>query len=482
MRPRHSCCLLLLVAVTAIGCFEKTGPVLGPPSSLPLPDAVAPVPSPAQVAWQTQEMAAFLHFGMNTFTNKEQGDGSESPTLFNPTAFDARQWITALRNGGFREALLTAKHHDGFCLWPTKCTTYSVAASPFRGGQGDVVREFVDAAHEGNVRVGLALSPLDRHDPSYGTPAYLSVFECQLTELLTNYGAVDEIWLWQAPGTPTFDWAAIRDFVRGLQPQTLVEFSNAAPMAASDVHSIGHSSPVNPNPPADQSSVQSLGGAAGTTAYIPAEAVYSIRPGWFWHAAEDGQVETVNQLVDLYLDTVGRNSLFRLDVPPDTRGLLADPDVAALNQLGPAIAALYRTNVAAGQAATADSVFEDLPPYAAASAVDGRLETFWAAAAGQTSGRLEIDLGGSRSFDLISIQEPIALGERATQHHVEARTNGVWTTIATGTAIGERKLHRITAVTADRVALVITEARGAPAITELGVYDTTGAGGTTASP
>ena len=261
MRPKHSSRLLLPVAVAAIGCFEKTGPVLGPPSSLPLPDAVAPVPSPAQVAWQTQEMAAFLHFGMNTFTNKEQGDGSESPTLFNPTAFDARQWITALRNGGFREALLTAKHHDGFCLWPTKCTTYSVAASPFRGGQGDVVREFVDAAHEGNVRVGFALSPLDRHDPSYGTPAYLPVFECQLTELLTNYGAVDEIWLWQAPGAPTFDWATIRDFVRGLQPQTLVEFSNAAPMAASDVRSIGLSAPGTASPPTDQSSVQSPGGA-----------------------------------------------------------------------------------------------------------------------------------------------------------------------------------------------------------------------------
>jgi alpha-L-fucosidase len=254
-------------------------------------------------------------------------------------------------------------------------------------------------------------------------------------------------------------------------------------MPTSDVRSIGLASPLNPAPPpADQSSVQSPGGAAGTTAYIPAEAVYSIRPGWFWHAAEDGQVKTVDQLVGLYVDTVGRNSLFRLDVPPDTRGLLADPDVAALNQLGPAIAALYRTNVAAGQAATADSVFEDLPAYAAASAVDGRLETFWAAAAGQTSARLEIDLGGSRSFDLISIQEPIALGERATEHHVEARSNGVWTTIATGTAIGERKLHRMSPVTADRVALVITEARGGPAISELGVYDTTHSGSTTASP
>jgi alpha-L-fucosidase len=481
MQQRQASRLLLLpVALGAIGCVEKTGPVLGPPTSVPLPDAVEPVPSPAQVAWQAQEISAFLHFGMNTFTDKEQGDGSDSPTLFNPTAFDARQWITALRNAGVREALLSVKHHDGFCLWPTKCTTYSVAASPFQGGQGDVVRQFVDAAREGNVRVAFALSPLDRHDPSYGTPAYLSVFECQLTELLTNYGAIDEIWLWQAPGRPEFDWAAIHDLVSRLQPQALLELANLAPTAVNDVRSIGLSAPPGtPTAPSDQSSVQSPGGAA---AYLPAEAVYSIRPGWFWHAAEDGQVKTLDDLVGLYLDSVGRNSLLRLNVPPDTRGLLADPDVAVLNQLGPAIAALYRTNVAAGQAATADSVFEDLTAYAAASAVDGKTDTFWAAAANQTSGRLEIDLGGPRSFDLISIQEPIALGERTTAHQVEARVNGVWMTIATGSAIGERKLHRMSPVNADRVALVITEARGAPAISELGVYDTTNAGGATASP
>jgi alpha-L-fucosidase len=472
--------LLLSAALAAIGCVEKKGPVLGPPTSVPLPDSVAPVPSPAQVAWQTQEIAAFLHFGMNTFTDREQGDGTDSPTLFNPTAFDARQWITALRNAAVREALLTVKHHDGFCLWPTKCTTYSVAASPFEGGQGDVVRQFVDAAREGNVRVAFALSPLDRHDPSFGTPAYQSVFECQLTELLTNYGAIDEIWLWQFPGPPELDWAAIRDLARRLQPQALLELANLAPTTVNDLRSIGLSAaPGASTAPSDQTSVQSPGGAA---AYIPAEAVYSIRPGWFWHTSEDGQVKTVNDLLGLYVDTVGRNSLLRLNVPPDARGLLADPDVAVLNQLGPSIAALYRTNVAAGQSATADSVFEDLPAYAAASAVDGKADTFWAAAADQTTARLEIDLRAPRSFDLISIQEPIALGERATQHHVEARAGGVWTTIATGTAIGERKLYRMTPVTADRVALVITAARGAPAITELGVYDTTNAGGATASP
>ena len=473
MRRRSAQLILLPAVVTAIGCIDKTGPVLGPPASVPLPDAVAPVPSAAQVAWQTREVAAFLHFGMNTFTNKEQGDGTESPTLFNPTAFDARQWITTLRNAGVREALLTAKHHDGFCLWPTTCTNYSVAASPFRSGKGDVVKDFVDAAHEGNVRVTLALSPLDRHDPSYGTPGYLKLFECQLAELLNNYGAIDEIWLWGlGPLEPVFDWVAIRDFVHSIQPDTLVEFANAAPVPPSELRSIAQSSPSTPPAPSDQTNVQTPAGAAAPQ-YIPAESVYSIRPGWFWHPAEDNQVKTVAQLVDYYFDGVGRNSLLRLNVPPETRGLLADPDVAVLNQFGPAIQALYRTNVAAGQPATADSVFRDLAPYAAASAVDGKPETFWAAGAGQTSARLEVDLGGPLSFDLISLQEPIALGERASQYHVEAQTNGVWKTIATGTTIGERKLFRMSAVTADRVALVITGARGAPAISELGLYHST---------
>lgn len=472
--PSRLAVLLLPVVMATTGCFEKTGPVLSPPFNPPLPDAVAPVPSPAQVAWQTQELAAFLHFGINTFTNKEQGDGTENPALFNPTAFDARQWITVLRNAGFREALLTAKHHDGFCLWQTKCTNHSVAASPFQGGQGDIVRQFVDAAHEGNVRVALALSPLDRHDPSYGTPAYQAVFECQLRELLNNYGAIDEIWLWGLPpAEPDFDWTGARDFVHRIQPQTLVDFANATPLPTSELRSIALSSPSTPPPPSDQSNVLSPG-TAGKASYIPAESVYGMRPGWFWHASEDTQVKTVDDLLGFYFDSVGRNSLLRVNVPPDTRGLLPDPDVAVLNQFGPAVTALYRTNVAAGQATIADSVFQDLPIYAAASAVDGKTNTFWAAGAGATTARLDIDLAGRRSFDLISVQEPIALGERTTQHHIDAHVNGAWTTIATGTVIGQRKLHRLMSpVTADGVRLVITGARGAPAVSEFGVYDTT---------
>ncbi|HVT09187.1 MAG TPA: alpha-L-fucosidase [Polyangia bacterium] len=451
----------LLVGLAGAAC-EKTGPVL---SGAPSPTPVPPIPSPAQLAWQTQELSAFLHFGLGTFTGKEIGDGTDSPSLFNPTALDARQWMTALRGAGFRQAMLTAKHHDGFCLWPTKCTSYSVAASPFRGGQGDVVREFVDAAREANVRVALALSPLDNHEPTYGTPAYAAVFQCQLTELLTSYGAVDEIWMWQQPSAPNLDWVAIHDLVHRLQPNALLEMANLPPTTANDVHAFFDSSPV-----ADRSSVETPSDAPTARTWIPAETASSIRPSWFWHAAEDSQLKPPATLVTMYMNAVGRNSVMRLNVPPNTAGLLPDPDVAALGQFGADVAALYRANLAEGRPSTADSTFDGGPAYQAASAVDGNPTTYWAAAAGARSARLEVSLDGTRAFALISLQEPIALGERTTQYHVDARVNGAWTTVASGTAIGERKLFQVDPVTADAVALVITAARGAPAISELGLY------------
>jgi alpha-L-fucosidase len=462
----------LPVLLPAWGCVEQSGPVLGDTPMPPAPDPVPPLPSADQFAWQTQELTAFLHFGMDTFTNQEASDGGASPTLFNPTALDASQWMTTLQGAGFREAMLTAKHPEGFCLWPTKCTTYSVAASPWLGGQGDVVRQFVDAAHQANMRVGLALSPADVHDPTYGTPAYLYVFECELTELLTNYGAVDELWLWaEPPAPPGFDWNAIHTLAHELQPHTLVDVGNVATSVGADVRSLGEAL-AGPPGPTDQTSVQVIPDAGSPMpSWYPAEAVYSIRPGWFWHAAEDTQLKTLTQLVGLYYDSVGRNSVLRLNVPPNTQGLLADPDVAEVGEYGAALRGIYQTNLAEAQPVSADSVFRSLPQYAASMAVDGNVDTFWAAAEGTTSARIEVDFTTAVTFNLVSIQEPIALGERATQHHLEAMTNGVWATIATGTAIGERKLHRVGAVTTTGLALVITQARAAPAISELGIYE-----------
>ena len=462
--------IYLCSALAASGCVEQTGPVLSDTPSVPTPDPVLPLPSPEQLAWQTQELSAFFHFGINTFSGKEQGDGTDSPALFNPSALDATQWMATLRGAGFRQAMLSVKHHDGFCLWPSQCCEYSVAASPWQGGEGDVVRELVDAAHRANIRVGLAISPLDRHEPTYGTPAYDAIFECQLSELLSNYGAIDELWLWSDNLQPgEFDWNAIHALVHRLQPHTLLDIGNSAASAGADIRSVGDALP--PEPPADQTSVQpSPDAASQPLVWYPAEALYSIRPSWFWHAAEDAGQKTLSQLLDIYYDSVGRNSILVLNVPPNAQGLLADGDVTALDQYGAAIRAIYESNFAAARPALADSVFKDAEGHAAALAVDGKLDTFWAAGEGTTSGRLELDLGSERTFNVVSIQEPIALGERITQHRIEAKLNGSWTTIATGTAIGQRKLHRVGDVTASGIALVISEARGAPAVTELGVY------------
>jgi len=461
----------MLFALAGLGCVEQTGPVLSDTPSVPTPAAVLPLPTPEQLAWQTQELSAFFHFGVNTFSGKEQGDGSDSPAIFNPSGLDATQWMATLRDAGFRQAMLSAKHHDGFCLWQSECTDYSVTASPWQDGQGDVVQQFVDAAHQANIRVGLALSPLDRHDPTYGTPAYEAVFECQLTELLSNYGTIDELWLWSDNlGAQKFDWNAVHELVHRLQPRALLDIGNTAASVGADVRSVAQA--LVPEPPADQASVQPSPDASRTApVWYPAEALYSIRPSWFWHAAEDTRLKTLSQLIDIYYDSVGRNSILLLNVPPNTQGLLADPDVAALDEYGVAIRATYQRNLAAARPARADSVFKDADGHAASLAVDGKLDTFWAAGEGTTSARLELDLGAELTFNVVSLQEPIALGERTTEHHIEAKSNGSWTTIASGTVIGQRKLHRVGAVTASSIALVITGARGVPALAELGVYD-----------
>ena len=259
-----------------------------------------------------------------------------------------------------------------------------------------------------------------------------------------------------------------------LQPNTLVDVGNIVASVGADVRSVGEALPAPAATPTDQTSVQpDPANPAGPPVWYPAEAVSSIRPSSYWHAAEDTQVKTLSDLMTTYVDSVGRNSLMRLDVPPNTQGLVADPDVAVLNQLGAALGDLYRTNVAAGRPVTADSVFDNAPAHAAAMTVDGKLDTFWAAAEGATSARLEVDLGGEQTFNVVNLQEPISLGERTTEHHVEAEVNGAWTTIATGTTIGERQLYLVGMVTATRIALVITNTRGVPAIAELGVYQYT---------
>jgi len=339
-----------------------------------------------------------------------------------------------------------------------------VKKSPWKNGEGDVVREFTDACRAAKMKIGLYLSPWDRNARCYGTDEYNTYFKNQLTELLTNYGTIDEVWFDGACGEgpngkkQTYDWNGYYEVIRKLQPNAVIAISGP------DVRWVGNESGVARS---GESSVQKRGDQA---VWYPAECDVSIRPGWFYHKGEDTKVKSLEHLIDLYFKSVGRNSVLLVNVPPDRRGLLADPDVKRLGEFKAAIDAMVKTNLAAGKTATADAVRGTAAAFAAANAVDGKLETYWAAGDGATSGRLEIDLGAPVEFNLINVQEPIELGERSKRYRIEAEQDGKWLTLARGSVIGQRNLVGVPRTTAQKVALVIELARGVPAIAEFGVY------------
>lgn len=422
----------------------------------------APVPTPQQLQWQRHEFIAFAHFGINTFTDREWGDGKEDPKLFNPTDFDARQWAEVLEDAGVRLLILTAKHHDGFCLWPSKYTEHSVKNSPWRGGKGDVVREVVDALREKQIRVGLYLSPWDRNQPTYGdSPRYNEYFLNQLRELLTHYGPVDEVWFDGACGEgpngkkQEYDWKAYYALIRELQPNALIAISGP------DIRWVGNESGVARE---DESSVVTRDGAL---VWHPAECDVSIRPGWFYHAAEDDKVKSLASLVDIYFKSVGRNSVLLLNIPPDRQGRIAAPDVARLREFGAYVRELDKTDLAQGvKPAVAGGSGEQ----ATAALTDGRLDTAWSPAGGQTTGSVEFDLGEARTFNVARIQEDIAQGERVQSYRVQVLTDGTWRTITAGKVIGHKQLRRFPTVTARQVRLVVEGASASPALAEFGLH------------
>lgn len=423
--------------------------------------AKSPRPAPRQLAWQQLEITAFLHFTVNTFTDKEWGDGTESPAIFNPTKLDARQWIKALRDAGFKLAIITAKHHDGFCLWPSKLTEHSVKNSPWKNGKGDVVREVADACREFGLKFGVYLSPWDRHESKYGTAAYNDFYKAQLRELLTNYGPVSEVWFDGAKGENakdmTYDFAGYWSLVRQLQPNAVL-FSDAGP----DVRWVGNEagnagetcwSTINTDglaPGKADSKYLNTGDPLGK-AWVPAETDVSIRPGWFYHATEDGKVRSAQNLVNLYYQSVGRNSLLLLNVPPNREGLLAETDVANLK-------AFRRT---------LDKTFKTNRVVKSPKLTDKKLATFVSLSATQP---LIIDLDGEQLFDRIMLQENIATGQRIAAGRVEVWTGSDWKPLQTFTTVGYKRLMRFPAVQASRLRLTITNASAPVQLAEVGVF------------
>jgi alpha-L-fucosidase len=428
------------------------------------------------------EMNAFVHFGPNTFTSVEWGSGREDPAVFNPTDFDARQWVRVFKDAGMKGVILTAKHHDGFCLWPSKHSTHTIARSPWRGGTGDIVRELSEACREAGLKFGVYLSPWDRNHPTYGTEAYNRVFVAMLEEVLGQYGPVFEVWFDGANGEgpngkrQVYDWPLFHATVRRLQPDAVM-FSDAGPDVRWVGNERGEGSPTSWSlvdrdryvPGTPLSDELGEGSRLGRD-WVAPECDVSIRPGWFHRPSEDARVKSPETLFRLYEASVGRNCLFLLNVPPDTRGRIADPDVRALGGMRAAIDRVYGTNLAAGATASADAVRDDA--WAAARAVDGDASTYWAAPERRTSGVLTIAVPAPVTFDRVVLAEPIALGQRVAAFELEAETNGRWSRVASGTTIGYRRILATPATTATRVRLTIHDARAAPLVSEVGLYAT----------
>ena len=428
------------------------------------------VPSAEQLAWQRLELTAFIHFGINTFTDNEWGSGLESPELFDPTALDAEQWVLTLKRGGFKMVILTAKHHDGFCLWPTATTPHSVAHSPWRDGKGDVVRELSDACKKHNMKFGLYLSPWDRNAACYGdSPAYNEFFIAQLTELLTNYGRVDEVWFDGACGEgpngkrQVYDWPSILATIERLQPNAVTA------IMGDDVRWVGNEGgrgrttewSVTPYTPKSYSygaaSNEALGleemssdlGSRELVAraeglyWYPSEVDVSIRPGWFYHASQDDMVRPLANLVDIYFSSVGRNSVLLLNIPPDRRGLIHEIDAERIASLRDYLDSSFATNF-----------------------VRGRVD-YWRANEGD-SRVFEVEEGAV--VNTLLLAEDIERGQRVERFAVEAFVNGKWRHIAEGTTIGYKRLLRFSDCRAERIRITINECRTTANIADVSLY------------
>ena len=467
---------------------------MGYPPPLPF----GALPSPRQIAHSQLETYAFLHFSPNTFTNREWGNGDEDPNLFNPTRFDPDQIILSLKAAGMKGAILTCKHHDGFCLWPTKTTAHSIASSSWKGGHGDAVKEISEACKRHGLKFGVYLSPWDRNNAHYGKPEYVKIYREQLHELLTQYGPIFEVWHDGANGGSGFygganetrsidrktyyDWPKTWQMVRELQPNACI-FSDVGP----DLRWVGNESgyaaetswstydPVRENDDAPAPGyVKSEFGETGTlhgTHWIPAECDVSIRPGWFWHETEDHAVKTPQQLLELYYKSVGRGGSFLLNIPPNRSGLVGDSDIASLREFGAIIKGTFARNIAAHAQCIASNVRGSDSAYKAANILSSNPTRYWATDDSVTTPSIEIDLNRETPFDVIRLREAIQLGQRVEALSVDSWTEGAWKEIAKATSIGSCRLIRLSEpVTTSKVRIRITHSPACPVLYDFGLF------------
>ncbi len=464
------------------------------------PAAFGPLPTPGQLRMAEREMYAFCHFTVDTFTDKEWGGGDEQPAVFNPTAFDANQIVGALKAGGFKGVILTCKHHDGFCLWPTQTTKHNVSASPFRDGKGDVVREFADACKRAGVEFGVYLSPWDRNNEHYGRPEYVTqVYRKQWEELLTQYGPIFEVWMDGANGgtgyyggaggsrsidrSTYYDWENTWALIRKWQPGAVC-FSDVGPDCRWCGNESGYAgdpcwatyTPHSPEPgkaamPGFVKHKEGENGHRDGKFWLPAEVDVSIRPGWFWHAAQNDKVRSPQNLMQLYLNSVGRGATFLLNAPPDRRGLLHENDVASIAQFGEHLRRTFAVNLAQDAKVTASHVREQSERrYGPAKLLDDDRWSAWVTDDTTTTPEVVFTLSKAQTFNLIRLREDIRLGQRVEAAAVDAWVDGAWKEIAKAESIGFSRLWRVPAVTTDRVRVRVVKSPVCPALSDFGLF------------
>jgi alpha-L-fucosidase len=463
---------------------------VAPPKPLP------PLPTRSQLAWEDGGLAMYLDFGMGTFVGAEQGNGKDDPKLFNPVKLDARQWVKLAKECGFKRIVLSVKNHDGFCLWPTATTKYSVAASDWKNGRGDVVKEFTDACHEAGIETGFYLSNQDKNNPAFGTAEYNKIYISQLRELLSNYGPVSELRFDGAGGEGTgavgaigfelkdpkqnYDWTNYYATVRRLQPQTIM-VSVVGPDARWNGNNIGHTgeawSPFDPAslPGPELTDKKQLGilnqGDPDGKIWLPVECFVRLRPHWSWLVEEDTNLITSDKLFNSWCKSYGHGCVLLLNVALNRDGLIPDAEVQRLRELHSETDKMFANDLVAGKPATASNVRGDDPVFGADKALDYDAKTYWATDDGVTNDCwLEVNLGKPVKFDTSVLRESIALGQRVAAYRIEVWQDAQWKLVVHGTTIGHLKLERFSPVTTDKVRLVIEKARACPLISQFSLY------------
>ena len=478
---------LLSIPVVACCLSCTSGKVLPP-------EPILPVPEPKQVEWQQMETYAFIHFGLNTFNDREWGYGDTDPKTFNPTNLDCEQWAQTLVKAGMKGVILTAKHHDGFCLWPFEGTDYSVKNSPWKNGQGNVVKELSEACKKYGLKFAVYLSPWDRHQANYGTPEYLPYFYAQLHDLLTNYGPVFEVWFDGANGGDGwyggakdirtidrknyYNYPRIYEMLDSIQPQAII-FSDGGPGCRWVGNEKGFAGATNwsflrkgeVHPGYDKSYELQYGHPDGNQ-WVPAECDVSIRPGWFYHPEEDDRVKSPDQLVDLYYRSVGHNATLLLNFPVDRRGLIHPVDSANAVRFHEMIQQQLKTNLVAGMTPKVSNARGG--DFVASALTDDNFDTYWATEDGVTTADIEFSFDTPTRMNRMMLQEYIPLGQRVKAFVVEYLDKDTWLPVKLNeetTTIGYKRLLRFETVETKGIRIRITDARGPLCLSNVGVYD-----------